>query len=100
MDVDLLRTEISHEEDGQRGMFFMEGNGKRLAKLTYSRANDNLVIIDHTEVDEALTGQGVGRRLLEAAVEWARSTETKIIAVCPYAAAQFAKSPDLRDVLA
>ena len=91
---------IAHEEDGHRGVFEYRRDGRRFARLTYSRANAALVIIDHTEVDPALGGQGVGRRLLDAAVAWARASHVKVVATCPFAAAQFARDPGLRDVLA
>jgi predicted GNAT family acetyltransferase len=91
---------ISHEESGHRGAFFYQQDGKRLAEMTYSRANASLVIIDHTEVDASLGGQGVGRQLLDAAVKWARETHTKVMATCPFAKAQFEKDPTIRDVLA
>lgn len=91
--------QIGHEEVEMRGAFFLERAGKRVAELTYSRMNDEKVIIDHTEVDPALGGQGVGRKLLDAAVEWARETGTKFKVVCPFARAQFARDPSIRDVL-
>ena len=93
-------TPISHTEAEHRGAFFIEQDGRRLAELTYSRANAALVIIDHTEVDPTLGGQGVGRRLLDAAVAWARETHTKFLVTCPFASAQFARDPSIRDVLA
>jgi predicted GNAT family acetyltransferase len=91
---------ITHEESGHRGAFFVTQDGVRLAEMTYSRANAALVIIDHTEVAASLSGQGVGRRLLDAAVAWARETHTRIAATCPYVSAQFAKDPSIRDVVA
>jgi predicted GNAT family acetyltransferase len=97
---ELVDHPVEHEEIGHRGAFFLEQDGKRVAEMTYSRANDSLVIIDHTEVASHLGGQGVGRRLLDAAVDWARQTGTKIRTTCPYAGAQFAKDPSIRDVLA
>ena len=101
MDVPLPHvSDITHEEDGHRGRFVYLRDGRPFAKLTYSRANAALVIIDHTEVDPALAGRGVGRQLLDAAVSWARRSHVKVIATCPFAAAQFAKDPGLRDVLA
>ena len=68
--------------------------------MTYSRAGDDLVIIDHTEVNEQLQGLGIARRLLDAAVAWARTTKTRVTVTCPYAKAQFAKDPSIQDVLA
>lgn len=94
-------ADIVHEEHGHRGSFYLERDGERLAKMTYSRANASLVIIDHTEVSPELKGQGVGRQLLEATVEWARRTGTKLLSTCSFASAQFAQEPDVyRDVLA
>lgn len=90
---------ITREEHGQRGAFVVTREGARLAEMTYSRVNANLVMIDHTEVSDALRGQGAGRKLLDDAVAWARETNTRIIPVCPFARAQFDKDPSIRDVL-
>jgi predicted GNAT family acetyltransferase len=91
---------VSHEEHGHRGAFFVMQDGKRLAEMTYSRASPTLVIIDHTEVDRSLGGKGVGRRLLDTAVQWARDTGTRVMATCPFAKAQFDRDPSIGDVLA
>lgn len=96
----MTQIEIRHAESDGRGAFFIERDGARVAEMTYSRAGEALVIIDHTEVHELLRGLGVTRRLLDTAVAWARSTETRVIATCPYAKAQFDKDPSIRDVLA
>jgi predicted GNAT family acetyltransferase len=93
-----MTHDIQHEEPDHRGAFYIERDGKRVASMSYSRANAGLVIIDHTEVAAELGGQGVGRRLLDALVAWARATDTKLLATCPFASAQFAKDESLRDV--
>ncbi|MHB1328486.1 MAG: GNAT family N-acetyltransferase [Gemmatimonadales bacterium] len=91
---------IEHTEDGHRGAFLYKVDGRQLGEMTYSRVNDSLVIIDHTEVDPTLSGQGIGRRLLDAAVAWGREQGTKFMATCPYALAQFKRDPSIRDVVA
>ena len=78
----------------------MERDAKRIAELTYGRAGASLIIIDHTQVDPGLRGQGVARTLLAAAVAWARESHVKIKPICSYAVAQFATDPSIRDVLA
>jgi uncharacterized protein len=93
------KLKIEHSEDDGRGAFFLAKQGIRLAEMTYSRAGEKLVIVDHTEVSEQLQGLGVARELLNAVVAWARETETKIIATCSYAKSQFDKDPSIRDVL-
>lgn len=91
---------IKHLEADNRGAFYFERDGERLAKMTYSRATPTLVIIDHTEVSDVLKGQGMGRQLLDALVAWARETGTKVMATCPYALGQFKKDESIRDVFA
>lgn len=90
---------IEHEEENGRGAFYIAREGVRLAEMTYSRVDAQLVIVDHTEVDDALQGMGIARKLLDRTVGWARETGTKIIATCPYAKAQFARDASIRDVL-
>lgn len=90
---------VQHQESGGKGAFFVESEGRRVAAMTYTRAGVSLVIIDHTEVDPSLKGEGVGRRLLEALVEWVRRVDLRVVALCPFAAAQFSRDPALRDVL-
>src|SRR5690606_11811656 len=68
---------VQHQSTDKTGAFFIEQGGRRIAEMTYSRTNAALVIIDHTEVDASLKGQGVGRQLLDALVAWARETQTK-----------------------
>lgn len=91
---------ITHEAHGSRGAFFIELHRQRVAELTYGRTSGTVVNIDHTQVADSLKGQGVARKLLDAAVRWARETHTQLSATCSYATAQFARDPSLRDVLA
>lgn len=91
---------ITHEELGTRGSFHIELQGRRMAELTYGRRSASLVNIDHTEVDASLRGQGVARKLLDAAVRWARETHTQFTATCSYATAQFTRDDTLADVVA
>lgn len=77
----------------------MQRDGKRLAEMTYTVAGSR-VIIDHTTVDDALRGTGAGKKLVEAAVQWARAENVKIIPLCPFAKSVFDKTPAYADVLA
>jgi len=90
---------IRREQQGHRGAFYIERDGSR-AELTYSASPDGkLVMLDHTEVGEALRGQGFARSLVEAAVVWAREQQIRLVPVCPVARAIFDREPAFRDVL-
>jgi predicted GNAT family acetyltransferase len=91
---------IEQAEQAGRGAFFVQRDGVRLAQMTYVRAAADLIIVDHTEVHDALRGLGMGRRLLDALVTWARASTTRVLATCPYAKAQFDRDASIRDVLA
>lgn len=92
--------EIQHEERGDAGAFFIEGQGRRLAELSYRRSGPQRVVLVHTEVSSLLQGRGVARKLVDHAVAWARQGGTKLTPECSYARSVFDKNPDLRDVLA
>lgn len=94
-----MEHSIAHEHEGSKGAFFVLKGGQRVAEMTYSRTNATLLIVDHTHVDESLSGQGVGRQLLGALVAWVRSEGIKVLPLCPFAKAQFDKDPSIRDVL-
>ena len=94
-----MQYTVEHEEAASKGAFYIDKAGQRVAEMTYSRTNATMIIIDHTDVDDSLRGEGVGRQLLNALVDWARSTGTKVLPLCPFAKAQFDKDPAIRDVL-
>jgi predicted GNAT family acetyltransferase len=89
---------IEHEQTGHRGAFFVEEEGKRLAQLTYTVAGTK-IILDHTEIDDSLRGTGTGRKLVAAAVDWAREEDVRLMPLCPFARSVFDKTPNFADVL-
>lgn len=91
--------EIHHQTDGNRGSFFIQKEGERLADMVYKMVGPNKMVIEHTEVDVKLKGQGVGVRLLEHLVEFVRKDNIKVVPFCPFAKATFRKREDLQDVL-
>lgn len=91
--------DIKHKSEGSKGKFFIEKDGIIIAEMTYVWAGETRIIIDHTEVDESLKGQGVGKKLVTEAVKFAREKGTKIMPLCPFAQAVFEKEKDFKDVL-
>ncbi len=92
--------QIQHEDNVSKGTFFIEEEGKRLAEMTYSKAGEDKIIIDHTEVSDALRGTGAGKKLVNEAVQYARAHGIKIIPLCPFAKAVLTKGDAYKDILA
>ena len=90
---------IQHKQIGNKGMFFVGQDGAILAEMVYSMSSPNKMIIEHTEVDESLSGKGVGKQLVENAVLYARNHGIKIVALCPFAKGVLDIVPAWQDVL-
>lgn len=91
--------ELILKEEETKGFAMARENGKRAGMMTFSIAGPELIIIDHTEVEPAFEGRGVGKLLLYKIVEMAREKNIKIIPLCPFANSMFKKLEDIKDVL-
>ena len=91
--------EIQFEQSPTKGMFFIEENGEKLARMIFSKAGDNLIIIEHTEVSDKLRGKNVGKQLVAAAVGHARKNNLKILPLCPFTKSVIDKVQEYQDVL-
>lgn len=89
---------VEREDGPSKGRYRLVLDGVE-AEMTYSRAGERQVIIDHTEVPEALRGRKVGERLVRQAVEDARRDDVIIIPLCPFAKAMIGRHPEWQDVL-
>lgn len=92
--------EIQHEEHGRNGAFFIDEDGEWVAEMTYIRKEPNMIMVDHTQVDEKLGGQGIGKKLVAAVVDFARANGLKIEPFCPYTRKVIESTPEYQDVLA
>ncbi len=91
--------EVKQNNDAKHGNFAAFIDGSRAGMMTYTWAGEERFIIDHTEVEEAYNGQGVGKEMLLTAVDFARKNGKTIIPLCPFAKATFQKHEELQDVL-
>lgn len=90
---------IQQKDDGKTGLFFIEQDDKKVAELVYSWKGNDRIIIEHTEVDDALKGKGAGKELMAKTVEFAREKGIKIIPVCSFAKHIFEETKQYEDVL-
>ncbi|MBX4149406.1 MULTISPECIES: GNAT family N-acetyltransferase [Paenibacillus] len=81
------------------GSFFIENNGKTVAKISYSPQGNGVISIDHTYISPSLRGQGIADELVRKVIGYAREEDLKIIPACSYAGHYFDKNVDERDLL-
>ena len=91
--------ELKQNNSETKGEFLAFSEGIQAGQMTYSWAGADKFIINHTEVDPAFNGKGVGKEMVFKAVEFARKNNLKIIPLCPFSKATFQKNEEIRDVL-
>ncbi|HSI68799.1 MAG TPA: GNAT family N-acetyltransferase [Gillisia sp.] len=91
--------EIKKSNSETRGIFTAVENEKRAGEMTYSINEQKNVVIEHTEVNPDYQGQGVGKKLIDEAANFARQNNLKITPECTYARKVMEKSDKYNDVL-
>lgn len=87
---------INHEKN-----FFYIGESIENKKAFIEYAlEDSTMIIESTEVDKSLQGQGIAKTLLDEAVAYARANQLKIIPKCSYVKHKFENDTSYQDVWA
>ncbi|WP_394522672.1 GNAT family N-acetyltransferase [Lacrimispora sp. JR3] len=78
---------------------YYHSDNNLLAEVTFPDVDETTVDINHTFVDDALRGQGVAGKLMEALALHLRSQGKKAILTCPYAVSWFEKHPEYQDII-
>ncbi len=87
-----------YEKDG-KGKAYVGNLENPDAEMVFYMKDDDIMVVEHTEVKEKMRGRGVARLLLDVVVDVARDRHWKIIPVCAYTKSVFEKDPAIRDVL-
>lgn len=76
-----MNFEIEHDEI--KGKFFSIINGKE-ARLEYEKVDDKTIEFPYTYVPPALRGKGIGAKLVEYGLDYARTHSYTVIPSCSY----------------
>lgn len=82
---------------GDAFAFRYEQDGKMLAEITWTMLGD-VMVMDHTFVSEELRGQGVAKKILDHAADYAREKGLKMEPVCSYVVTAFERYKEYSDV--
>ena len=91
---------ITKEDDGLHGRYVARVEGiDAEAELTFTHRGPAVISADHTGAPEALRGTGAASALVDQLIADARSSGFRIIPICPYVRARYAKHPEWQDVM-
>lgn len=90
--------EVIQENGAKKGAFEVKDGNKLVAEMTYVWSSDDNFIIDHTEVSPKYQGQGLGKAMVQKAVEFARENSLTILPLCSFARSIFNRNPEYNDV--
>ena len=104
MENGYLMLEIHQKIKGDQTMNFDSGdscfykndeNENLICEISYSIADNNMISIDRTFVNDDYRGQGIAAQLVDRVVEMAREENKKIIPRCPFAKGIFERNGSL-----
>jgi predicted GNAT family acetyltransferase len=87
-------------KDNPAASRFEMASGGAVAFVAYERAGDGRIALLHTEVPEALSGQGVGSKLVRGVLDAARAEGLKVVPCCEFVAAYLERHHEHRDIVA
>lgn len=90
--------DITHNANAAQGVFEAKKDTEFAGKLTYSKKGA-IVTIEHTEVNPDFQGQGIGKKLVKKAADYAREHDFKVSAQCSYAKKLMERTSEYEDVL-
>lgn len=72
--------------------------GDDVAWIDYDRSG-NQISLTHTEVPEAFEGKGIGKSLVVAALDFARSEKLEVIPQCGFVASYIQRHPEYLELV-
>lgn len=94
--------QFEHIDSVKGGEFYLtDADQSRIAEISYRYQTPQIIIADHTWVDDRLRGQGTAKLLLDRLVEFARTEKLKIVPTCSYVVVMFKRfHNEYHDVIA
>ncbi len=91
---------MSEVKDNPAASRFEMASGGAVAFVEYDRVGGGRIALLHTEVPEALSGQGVSSKLVRGTLDAVRAMGLKVVPRCEFVAAYVERHPEYRDMVA
>lgn len=96
--ADAAPAETTVLDVAERSRFEIHSGGEPAGFAAY-RTRHGVITFTHTEIDTAFEGQGLGGRLVRAALDAARSRGLAVHPACPFVQSWIARHPDYTDLV-
>ncbi len=91
-----MSNAVVHNAANQR--FELDVDGQTV--FTEYRMSGGIMTFFHTLTPPALRGRGLAARVVQAALEFARAQQLKVVPLCWYVSGHITAHPEFRDLLA
>ncbi|RZJ64341.1 MAG: N-acetyltransferase [Flavobacterium sp.] len=90
-------NDFRFNEDKKRFELDVDGHTAIIESIL---AKGDIMFLTHTEVPAALEGKGVGKRIVESALNYIKDHDYKLAPLCPFVAAYLKRHPEWKTILA
>lgn len=87
-------------ENPAESRFELAIDGSPEIAAAYFRMRGDQIVLTHTIVPERFSGQGIGSQLARGVFDEVRASNRKVILICPFMSAFYARHPEYGDVVA
>jgi uncharacterized protein len=87
------KVTVEREELNGATEFVLRLDGERYGFLEFTRPDSGIMRIEYVEVSPELRGTGLGKKLVEAAVIFAKDAGLRVVPICSYARAVIQRDP-------
>lgn len=91
-----MATDVRDDPEESRFDIVVDGE---LAGFAAYRTVDDRRVFTHTEVDDSHEGEGLGSRLVKAALDESRAANRRIVAQCPFVSSYIERHPEYADLI-
>lgn len=91
--------EFVREEHAGNGVIRAFEAGQEIGEITYQHSGEGRMMIDYTGVSTSHRNRGIGKKLVDEAIAFAREQGLKIIPFCSFARIVMERDPSVADVL-
>lgn len=94
-----MAIESRLKEDERGGEFQLWEDEQKPAYMMFSKPFPDRIIVQHTHVDSAQAGKGLGKMLFNHMIEYAQQYKLSVVPRCNFTQKMFERHPEYSDLL-